>query len=429
MLKIVVDCMFIAISLIFLIINIYCFFKKHNNAILYIYPLIFIFNILPTIIHILFGQADYLYFENATIATRNFSANVTYEIIMIIITIFLWFFSFYDFKKKRFQCNKIIISPSKNKKNKVLNYMLVIQTIPIILALVIPSYRGNFLSYGARYTVEGVVEIPAYILGISTIAFLYFLLNTEKKYVKKNILSVILMIITIYLRGSRAIIATVFAMGFYALILSNKLNFKKALKIILILIPIFMIVFYGYHLFFRNASESFYSYYSIDFSRDYTTIFSIYAHQNGINILEYPGQSFIFCLLFWLPRSIFPWKPYPFATYITLALLGSNINNVEYLSLRTTTNIFSESIANFGIIFGTIFIIIIIVLLIKSIDKVKNINFKFLLIYLAYEIMILDFANWVISFGFMTIIILLIEYENVIRDRIKEGINYVKSKI
>ena len=278
-------------------------------------------------------------------------------------------------------------------------------------------------------TVEGVIEIPAYILGISTIAFLYFLLNTEKKYVKKNILSVILMIITIYLRGSRAIIATVFAMGFYVLILSNKLNFKKALKIILILIPIFMIAFYGYHLFFRNASESFYSYYSIDFSRDYTTIFSIYAHQNGINILEYPGQSFIFCLLFWLPRSIFPWKPYPFATYITLALLGSNINNVEYLSLRTTTNIFSESIANFGIIFGTIFIIIIIVLLIKSIDKVKNINFKFLLIYLAYEIMILDFANWVISFGFMSIIILLIEYENVIRDRIKEGINYVKSKI
>lgn len=425
MLKFLIDLLFILVSIFFVFINIYELLRKKNKAILYVYPMIFIFNVLPTIIHIFFGQADYMYFKLANVATADSLSNMIYEVIMVFIIITIWFISYYDFKIKKLNLNsdqnKITINLNKEL---FLNCMLALQIIPIVIALIVPKYRGNFLSYGARYTVEGVVEIPPYILGVATAAFLFYLLNTNKKYWKRNILSCILIITAIYLRGSRAIIATVVAMGLYAILLSNKLDFKKVLKLLFLIIPLFMIFFYGYHLFFRDASESFYSYYSIDFSRDYTTIFSIYARLNGIDIVEYFGQSLLFCLIFWIPRSLFSCKPYPFPTYITLALLGSDLSQVDFLTLRTTTNIFSESIANLGITLGVMFIVIILLVIMYFIDKVHNLNYKYLLIYLSYEILTLDLSNWIISFSIIAFIILLLENSNEIIKLLKRYINH-----
>ena len=412
MIKMIINILFIGVSLFLLSMNMFYLFKNNKNAILYIYPLIFIFNILPTIIHLIFGQADYLYFKWATVATNDTYANMAYELIMTIISVVLWGFSFFDLKTKRAGLKDFFIYEVDGpKKKNILKCMLLLQFIPILIALIIPSYRGNFLQYGARYTVEGVAEIPPFILGIGSISFIFFLLNTDKENKKYNVLSVIFMILTIYLRGSRAIIATVMVMVVFSLLLSNKINFRKAFKILIILIPIFLFGFYAYHLFLRDASESFYSYYSIDFSRDYTTIFSIYAQQHGIKILEYTGQSILFCFLFWLPRSICPWKPYPFPTYMTLSLLGSDIKDAEYLTLRTTTNIFSEFIANFGIVFGSILLVLILLLIIVLINKCQKINTKLLLVYVSYEIMVLDFSNWILDLGFIAIIILIFDYD------------------
>lgn len=411
MLKTLLDILFVIVSLLFLGMNIFYLFKNKKNAILYIYPLIFIFNVLPTIVHLIFGQADYLYFRWASIASNDLYANMIYELIIIIISISIWGISFFDFRTKKIGLKEYkICQPNENLKKNILKCMLFLQLMPIIIAMIVPSYRGNFFQYGARYTVKGVAEIPSFILGIGTIAFIFFLFNTSKENKKENILSIFLMVVTIYLRGSRAIIANVMVMGVFALLLSDKINFKKAFKVLILLIPIFIGGFYAYHLFLRDATESFYSYYSIDFSRDYTTIFSIYAQQHGIKILEYAGQSILFCLLFWLPRSIFSWKPYPFPTYITLSLLGYDIKDATYLTLRTTTNIFSESITNFGLVFGTLFIIVTLTIVIFLANKSEKSNTKLLLIYIGYEMMVLDFSNWILDLGFIAIIILMFDY-------------------
>lgn len=424
--KIIIDILFILVSLFFLGINIYELSKNKKKSVLYIYPIIFIFNVLPTIIHLFFGQADYYYLKFANISSRDRLSNMIYEVIMILVIVGIWAVSYYNFRHKKIEKSDVKMSLSNIDKKTFLNCMLVLQLVPIVIALVVPQYRGNFISYGARYNINGVAEIPPYIIGIGTIAFLFYLINTNKEYLKKNVLSLILMVITIYLRGSRAIIATVVAMGLYALLLSGKLKFKRAMKIVIILVPLFLLGFYIYHLLFRETAQSFYSYYSVDFSRDYTAIFSIYAKLNGIEILEYFGQSFLFCLIFWLPRHFFPWKPYPFPTYITLALMGKEISQADYLTMRTTTSIFSEAIANLGIILGTVFVLIALSWLIRFIDKMNNINYKFLLIYFGFELLTLDLANWIIPFLFMSIVILLLENKDTIYKILKKEKKHVE---
>ncbi len=330
---------------------------------------------------------------------------------MIIIISLIWFISFFDVRSKKIKKDVVLIIKNDEIKNDLfLNLMVCIQLIPIVIALLVPSYRGNFLSYGARYTMSNVAEIPAFILGIGSVAFVFYLLHIDNKRRIRNIFSIVLAFLTVYLRGSRAIIANMMVMSMYAFLLSDKIEFKKLFKIILFLVPFCFLLFYLYHLLFRNSSESFYSYYSIDFSRDYTTIFSIYAQTHGIEVLEYAGQSILFCLLFWIPRRIFEGKPFPFPTYMTLALLGTPIKYAKNLTMRTTTNIFSEGISNFGIVLGTLFIVIVILIVLRVIDSTKSISFKFLWIYIGFDILVLDFANWIYPVLFMLLVFVIFDY-------------------
>jgi hypothetical protein len=99
----------------------------------------------------------------------------------------------------------------------------------------------------------------------------------------------------------------------------------------------------------------------MDFARDADVRMALYAELEEVAspILEYRGQSFLFDLLFFIPRSLWGDKPWPYYFYITsTALEGPRINR----SWGITTTLLSEAIANLGfagLVVGPAFLIAI----------------------------------------------------------------------
>lgn len=96
----------------------------------------------------------------------------------------------------------------------------------------------------------------------------------------------------------------------------------------------------------RQAS-TFYVNARIDYGRDAVIKQAIFAelYPERLQILEYRGESLVFDALFFLPRSLWPGKPYPYALYVSAAMMRVP---VEGLHWGVTTSIFEEAIANFG---------------------------------------------------------------------------------
>lgn len=91
-------------------------------------------------------------------------------------------------------------------------------------------------------------------------------------------------------------------------------------------------------------------------------IYSV-LHSDTFHILEYPGQTVLFNLLFFVPRTIWPTKPYPFPDYYSAAVKGYVGGGWNF-----QTNIYSEWVANFGLI-GFVLAPLILLLLIRMAEN------------------------------------------------------------
>ena len=97
----------------------------------------------------------------------------------------------------------------------------------------------------------------------------------------------------------------------------------------------------------------------MDFGRDSDIRMAIFAelHPNTRQILPNRGDSFLFDLLYFVPRSVWPAKPRPYYYYITAVALKQPLTARAW---GITTTILGESIANagfFGFLLGPLIVI------------------------------------------------------------------------
>ncbi len=84
----------------------------------------------------------------------------------------------------------------------------------------------------------------------------------------------------------------------------------------------------------------------VDFGRDEHLKFAIYAEiHDEFRILEQRGQSLVFYTTAYVPRALWPQKPFPFSAYYTCAMLGISPRLLGY---GVTNCFFDECLANFG---------------------------------------------------------------------------------
>ena len=99
--------------------------------------------------------------------------------------------------------------------------------------------------------------------------------------------------------------------------------------------------------------------------------FSIYAvlHPDQIHILDYPGQSMIYSLFFFIPRAIWANKPYPYIDYYMKGVL--NLSSLSYVTYHMPASYYPEFVSNFGLL-GLPISIVFTVWISRYFDKRKT---------------------------------------------------------
>ena len=188
---------------------------------------------------------------------------------------------------------------------------------------------------------------------------------------------------------------------------SKKLNLKVLYTATVVFITAFSFYYFATVRSENAMSENMYATIRVDFGRDDVTKFVIDRELfQDKPILDYAGQTVLSTIFIWVPRSLWPNKPYPHYRYLTSAILGVNIDD---LPAGTTPSIYEQNIANFGIL-GIFVTCIILVYMCKWADNCNSINYKLLIL-----LLLINLLTQAID---MALPILLIIVSNIISKRV-----------
>ena len=167
---------------------------------------------------------------------------------------------------------------------------------------------------------------------------------------------------------------TIFSFCLLAIILIDfleKKNKKKVIKKAFLFIILIIAYFILYSLITgKNTNENYFNVYFNYFSRLGQVKTAIYSRIYNSKIVNYSGQSLVYNLTFFIPRSFWCNKPYGFYRYFTSYAFYGIPNN--FIEINLQVNMFSEFIANFGVI-GYFLLFIIILFITKESEKTNSI--------------------------------------------------------
>ena len=257
-------------------------------------------------------------------------------------------------------------SRTRKKHSKNLNLLAALLLISPFLALLLSPEPEVYTVYGAIITEKFSVEAEAYQSFITLTSLLSVIgasaMIALQPRVKLISLLMILpwVILAIWLNGKRYIVALAIFILVYTLWQKGCLVGKK-LILAIIFSAVLMTGFshfyqFGVRSFSVNAltAERLYGNTRIDYGRDHTIKLAIFSelYPEKSQILEYRGESLIFYLTMYVPRSLWDEKPYPYAQYLTSAAFNQP---PKVWGWGFTTSCLDESIANFswfGLVIG-----------------------------------------------------------------------------
>lgn len=220
-----------------------------------------------------------------------------------------------------------------------------------------------------------VVKYCNYIGAIAIILSKFIDIN-DNKILKIN-RGMVLVIITI-LNGKRTFFSFIILALLAIDMFSNKTQKEKMIRAIFTsIIVLGYFVIYAYVSGKSEYNSNWYSVISEYFFRGNTTKVAIYSvlNPNKLKILDYNGQSVLYNLLFFIPRSIWNGKPYQYPMYFTSGVFG--FKELTTVGWYFQTGLYGEMISNFGL-FGILIGPIFIRTIGKISDKSKSLIVTFL---------------------------------------------------
>lgn len=316
---------------------------------------------------------------------HNSTITVIYDIYISLALITLEFYAVYYDRVKSPYVVKGEITYKSVLQNRL---VLVLAIFSPIIYIVLSGNISYFLVYGvrsSRYATDSSIgRITSMLILLSVYAYFFYIFSTPRKR-GKVVLSCIYIFAITWLQGKRfilVIIGVVF-LFFYTrsgLSIKQQRNLRRALPFAAIGVILFS---YWYLVFIRPMSnssvDSIYDMLRVDLGRDDVIKYVIErVIINKETIVPYVGSTFLSTFLFFVPRAIWPTKPYPHYVYLTASILNLSIMDIP---AGTTPSWLEMSIANFGE-FGFIFGIISILLLCIAADQLKETTFQLIAVVL-----------------------------------------------
>ncbi|SYZ77870.1 O-antigen polymerase [Trichococcus shcherbakoviae] len=345
-------------------INIILFLKtykkvKYNLKIIYVVLLIFqVIFVFPIVLEWLFGIQDYSYkspgFQKAL---NDKLTNIIYSLFTIITPIFL-----YISGKK----NKIKGFVLGDIKTTILNIRIsrelyiicaILMFAPLMLSLFSPAPEKYLVEYAYFQKFSNLATISELwyhrnVMRIGGVVSLIFI-SITKLFSKNTWFNSFLIYSAAAIAGILNGKRTLFAFIIFAILAVDIIKAPKGIfpikKIISSgLFIVFIFIGYSYLIDKHTVNVSTIDNLRLYFFRDVDVKFSIYALLNPdkYRIFDYWGQSYLFNLLFYIPRSYWSNKPYPYDTYVTAVALGYPPGTI--LNWNFQTSVFGEALSNLG---------------------------------------------------------------------------------
>ena len=341
-------------NITFLSIILYKVIKGQIKSVYILIVVFFIFFVLPNILNHLIGLPNYNNLPGFYWSSIDHKTNIIYNISIIFLPVILYIsgnakpFKIYDVKKIQFE-----------KYKKFIYFILFIFLLsPSLLLLISPDLSSyfNYATAGNREFSDAGASFHS-TLGllsrVSVISFILILLFKRNKILITSLLMSPFILIDFWIYGKRSIVALFLMLLFYTLWQKKVI---KGINIAILGISMFftLLIFSNFYQNevrekTDNSFEEKYLNFRVDYGRDDVLKLVTYRELNKdqMQVLEYPGQSILFHLTMYIPRSIWEGKPLPYAQYLTSALYYSE---PKLWGWGMTTSIFDELLANFGFI-------------------------------------------------------------------------------
>lgn len=374
---------------------------KGKYSILHLCVIVFfVIQVLPIGVEI-FG-ADYskieIFYPYMNYAMTDVTVAVIYDFFVIATELILYH---YANKLKRSNTNANFSVSLSGKTATIIQLLCVICIfLPVIAVFVSPT--PSVYTQFAYFVHNGSSNIESYIfhttvmkavvyLSFASTLFLYYFNSSKYKYM------VYLSIFIITWVNGRRTLMLFLLIGILVIdFLKWDIVTRKQIKKLMRKAFVFAVVVIVYYIFYKEQTgksdfANNFLLYSTYFSRLSNVKVSIYDQLYTRSMLDYPFETLLFDVLFFIPRAIWDSKPLPFFsrfTYYTLYGSGVGIERFDHIGWNFQVNIWSEFIANAGF-FGWLLAIWFVVYMAKIAEKSKSratylIVAAFLVLYFMY---------------------------------------------
>lgn len=329
-------------------------FNRYCAISFYVVFIVYIFCCVPIILNYLIGMPQYVvvYWYKAFIEPmNNVDVSVIYDIYITFAILALYIYGIKMNRRLVLRATELnTVLQNENEKPWVYVFGIVSPVLYVLLS----GNANKFLIYSSM-NLRGVSGQDNLILNSLILVSLFctcIMLFSGKITAKKMCMLALITFILAWLQGKRFIIAV---MGvFYIFFLTKSELGEKGRKRVFWILPIMGITLIAFSAFYlavirplsNMTFDTVYDMLRVDFGRDDVIKYVIYEEFFEKNhILDYPGQSFFSTLFIFIPRIIWPNKPYSHYQYLTSSILNLPISE---LPAGTTPCWYEMTLCNFG---------------------------------------------------------------------------------
>ena len=246
------------------------------------------------------------------------------------------------------------------QKNKYKNVVMMACGIIIVINIIAIVLSPNLLYYLTLRSVhlQTSVQIVQYtksivnpLLNLLIGAIILLKIFDLRNKIESVILRGLLVIFYTLVNGKRTYLMIIVGV-FFLIDLLREGSLRKIAPKYIILFGLVVIYFYEYMYITDKISYNSDWYYEMQeyIFRSMHVRFSIYAalHPKQIHVLDYLGQSILFSLFFFIPRSLWTSKPWPYIDYYMRAVL--NLSSLSYVTYHMLASYYPEFVSNFGLL-------------------------------------------------------------------------------
>lgn len=332
--------------------------RGSRNAILFVFPVHFLFCGLPLLLDFLIGKPDYVTLPGIAEAANDPVTSLLYCLYVGVCPLIWWGCTRKHVRKS------VRLGPSRPVRNRLpawLRAALIVAILAPFGVLLVAPEPDMYLAY-TPYQRDLHVRPEAafshvfmtYATLVSLLASSYMLLRSAR-FSRTLLMLAPFLFFAFWLNGKRNIVAVGVGLLIYVAWKRGLLNGWRAYVVPIALGLAFMLYSQYYQSHWRyptaftaaRTAWDWYENYRIDYGRDHIIKLSLHALRDPgqFRVLDYPGQSLVIYATALMPRYLWPEKPASYAYRLTAS---ATQEATRESGGALTTSILDEALSNFG---------------------------------------------------------------------------------